>query len=241
MICPACGDDVGVYRSIDLDELVIRKRRCKCGRKWRTVEHDEAINWRAGKRSLVGSNDRRVGSLVITNATGDREGVISSEQTVISGSNDPRGGKGGSVSGTDPSSVSASSGVGASGFVTSQGIDRTRAIRRRRPHEYQQDFLAFWAAYPKKVGKGGAFISWERQAPDLQVVLVSLEWQSRLPDWLKEGGTYVPNPATYINQRRWEDEPPPPSNGAPVHPGARGAARNVDHGLEWLNKRGGEG
>ena len=37
-------------------------------------------------------------------------------------------------------------------------------------------------------------------------------------DWQKEGGRFVPQPATYLNQRRWEDEsvPPPPPNGAHV-------------------------
>lgn len=231
MICPACGEVAGVYRSIDLDELVIRKRRCKCGRRWRTVEHDEALTWKANKRSLAGSNDRQPGSLVTTNGTSDHKGVISSPEMVISGSNDPRGGRGGSVSGTDPFSGSAlSSGVEASGFVTPQGIDRPRAIRRRRPHEYQQDFIAFWDAYPKKVGKGGAFISWERQAPDLPLVLAALAWQRQLPDWLKDAGAYVPNPATYLNQRRWEDEPPKPPARPAVPPRTQGI---IDRMEEW--------
>lgn len=26
--------------------------------------------------------------------------------------------------------------------------------------------------------------------------------------WTKDGGQFVPNPATYLNQRRWEDEKP---------------------------------
>lgn len=243
MICPGCGQEVGVYRSIDLDELVIRKRRCTCGRRWRTVEHDEGLSWAAKRRSLVGKNDHRGGSLVTGGGSLAVTNGISSSSTVISATNDPKGGRGGSVSGSDSVSVSAvSSGVEASGSVTSQGVDRPRAIRRRRPHEYQQDFLTFWEAYPKKVGKGGAFISWERQSPDLPVVLGALAWQCQLADWLKEGGAYVPNPATYLNQRRWEDEPPAMPNGAShARPGARGAALNVDHGLEWLAKRGGEG
>ena len=27
------------------------------------------------------------------------------------------------------------------------------------------------------------------------------------PQWQTDGGQYIPNPATWLNQKRWEDEP----------------------------------
>ena len=29
--------------------------------------------------------------------------------------------------------------------------------------------------------------------------------------WLREGGRFIPNPSTWINQGRWDDEPLPPA------------------------------
>ena len=68
-------------------------------------------------------------------------------------------------------------------------------------------FKSFWEAYPKKVGKGFAAKAWEKHTPDLDQVLNALAWQTVQPNWTKDGGQYVPNPATYINQQRWLDEP----------------------------------
>ena len=70
----------------------------------------------------------------------------------------------------------------------------------------ENDFNTFWEAYPKKVGKGKAKESWEKQKPDLDTVLKTLQWQIHSDQWVKENGAFIPNPATYINQQRWEDE-----------------------------------
>lgn len=74
----------------------------------------------------------------------------------------------------------------------------------------RERFDRFWAAYPKKVGKDAAWRSWQKLRPTeetLQAMLSALAWQSTQPAWLKEHGQYVPNPSTYLNQGRWQDEP----------------------------------
>ena len=38
-------------------------------------------------------------------------------------------------------------------------------------------------------------------------ILKALAWQVRSEQWCKDGGQYIPNPATYLNQGRWQDEP----------------------------------
>lgn len=77
--------------------------------------------------------------------------------------------------------------------------------------ELSEKFARFWSAYPKKTGKGGAEKSFAKLNPDnplLETMLAALAWQSRQPSWLKDGGQFVPNPQTWLNARRWEDEPP---------------------------------
>jgi hypothetical protein len=38
-------------------------------------------------------------------------------------------------------------------------------------------------------------------------MLRALEWQTACPDWTRDSGQYIPHAATWLNQRRWEDEP----------------------------------
>ena len=67
-------------------------------------------------------------------------------------------------------------------------------------------FAEFWLAYPKRVGKGAAEKAWAKARPEIDVVLKAIAAQSLTDAWRKDGGQYIPNPATWINQRRWEDE-----------------------------------
>lgn len=77
--------------------------------------------------------------------------------------------------------------------------------------EAAERFGRFWSAYPKKTGKGGAEKAFAKLNPDdplLDAMLATLAWQVRQPGWIKDGGQFVPNPQTWLNQRRWEDERP---------------------------------
>lgn len=67
-------------------------------------------------------------------------------------------------------------------------------------------FAEFWLAYPVKRGKGAAEKAWKRLRPDLQTVLDAIAIAKRSDQWLKNGGEFIPYPATWLNQRRWEDE-----------------------------------
>lgn len=71
-------------------------------------------------------------------------------------------------------------------------------------------FESWWSAYPKKTGKGAALKAWKKINPGGEMfakMIGALDWQRSQPQWLKDGGVYIPNPATYLNQSRWEDEP----------------------------------
>ena len=41
-----------------------------------------------------------------------------------------------------------------------------------------------------------------------ETILDAVSKQKLWPKWQKDGGQYIPNPATWLNQGRWEDEPP---------------------------------
>ena len=71
------------------------------------------------------------------------------------------------------------------------------------------DFTAFWSAYPRKVGKGSARTAFARalRKTTLQTLLDALRWQRNQPGWMKDDGQFIPYPATWLNQERWDDEP----------------------------------
>ncbi|MDE2254178.1 MAG: hypothetical protein KGL42_07945 [Betaproteobacteria bacterium] len=72
-------------------------------------------------------------------------------------------------------------------------------------------FAEFWKTYPRKQGKGNALKAWGRLKPDtdLQAKLISAITLQRIsPDWQRDNGKFIPHPATWLNGRRWEDEPP---------------------------------
>ena len=78
-----------------------------------------------------------------------------------------------------------------------------------RVDELEVLFARFWALYPKKRAKQAARRAWDKLKPDLLLctrMSIALKEQMRSDDWKREGGRYIPNPATWLNGRRWEDE-----------------------------------
>lgn len=83
---------------------------------------------------------------------------------------------------------------------------------KSRQTEWLEAFESdFWRLYPRKVGKHPARLSWNRIKPWNQETCDQIF--AGLDRWLKfwlENATdprYIPYPATWLNQRRWEDEP----------------------------------
>jgi hypothetical protein len=93
-------------------------------------------------------------------------------------------------------------------------------------------FATFWTAYPRKTGKAVALKAWQKLRPPIDRVLAALEWQRASPDWLKDGGQFIPHPATWLNGGRWDDEPPQPG---PRYDPAMEEMRAT--GEAWLEKR----
>lgn len=69
-------------------------------------------------------------------------------------------------------------------------------------------FASFWSTYPKKIAKPNAikaFKAAKLKTGEIDSILTDIDTRKQSDDWTKENGKYIPNPATYLNQRRWED------------------------------------
>ena len=91
-------------------------------------------------------------------------------------------------------------------------------------------FEAFWASFPRKVGKLAAKREWDRIRPTPEVVEAmakALEWQ--MEQW--DDPQYIPHPRTWLHQGRWMDEPP-----LPVQP-KRETPKPIQGIAEWVQRR----
>lgn len=69
--------------------------------------------------------------------------------------------------------------------------------------------MRFWKAYPKKAAKPDAEKAWRQVKPtDEQVdaMLSALDTLRCGDQWTRDGGKFIPYPATWLRQKRWEDE-----------------------------------
>ncbi len=77
---------------------------------------------------------------------------------------------------------------------------------------YTSSFEIFWKEYPKKIGKGYARKIWQKVKPDkslLKIILDKIAEFKQSDQWQKDSGQFIPHPATWLNQGRWEDEMEP--------------------------------
>ncbi len=89
--------------------------------------------------------------------------------------------------------------------VATQNITMTQKVTR--PSD--EAFAAFWSAYPRKVAKPAALRAWNKVKPSDDLVLTILadvERRKEGDQWRRDGGQFIPHPATYLNGARWEDE-----------------------------------
>lgn len=76
------------------------------------------------------------------------------------------------------------------------------------PNPTREAFDVFWDAYPRKVGKEAARRAFSKVKADVKTLLSAIDQQKNSAQWQADGGKYIPNPATWLNQGRWEDELP---------------------------------
>ena len=96
-----------------------------------------------------------------------------------------------------------------------QPLDRPRVDRRPKA---DTEFDAFWSAYPRKIGKGAARKAWARATdrPHVAAMIANIRAHVDSDQWQRDGGQFIPHPATWLNQKRWDDEPGPQAGSIPT-------------------------
>lgn len=82
------------------------------------------------------------------------------------------------------------------------GAEESKTALERR-------FELFWKAYPKKKAKKTAFNAFKKIKPNEELFNTIMDAIGRArtsKEWLKEGGQYIPNPASWLNGGCWDDE-----------------------------------
>lgn len=72
-----------------------------------------------------------------------------------------------------------------------------------------KQFELFWTAYPRKTAKAAAVKAWSKikLTPELMAsIMVGLNAAKGSDGWMRDGGRFIPHPATWLNGKRWEDE-----------------------------------
>ena len=109
------------------------------------------------------------------------------------------------------------------GRETSEKPVRTlEELKNKRTEEYicsfSHEFYSFWEAYPRKVCKPEAYKVFvevmKSGCVSIDKILEALSWQA--PRFAEQDEQFVPHPATWLNQGRWEDEMPGSAMSAPL-------------------------
>ena len=109
----------------------------------------------------------------------------------------------------DPNGNMISIDINGNHLISNAPVIQSNPNPIRIQSETVKRFDEFWKVYPKKVAKKKAEDSFKKINPDstlLEIMLTSIERFKKTADWLKEGGRYIPYPATWLNNKRWEDE-----------------------------------
>lgn len=70
-------------------------------------------------------------------------------------------------------------------------------------------FNSFYSIYPKKVSNRLALKAFNNVNPNKELfntILKDIEKKKKTEQWTKDNGKFIPNPSTYLNQKKWEDE-----------------------------------
>jgi len=102
--------------------------------------------------------------------------------------------------------------------VTLRNAEVTQQNKNKNKNIYmlKNGFNLFWERYPKKLAKRDAEKAFAKIKPDeklFNLILEKLELYKQSEAWLKDGGQFIPYPATWLNGRRWEDEITPTIQG----------------------------
>lgn len=114
---------------------------------------------------------------------------------------------------------------------------RSHQNKNKNKEENKELFNEFWTAYPKKVGKQVALRSFDKLNVNremLDKMLEAIKKQKGSNQW--QDSQYIPNPSTWLNQERWNDELPKAKTKAYGNYMQREPVANDRFGMEYLDK-----
>jgi hypothetical protein len=94
--------------------------------------------------------------------------------------------------------------------IQSESVSNAPA-REEKDTDHEARFDRFWDAYPRKESKPAARKAFDKVRPDgelLSKMIDSIDRWKRSAQWQENGGQFIPYPASWLNQRKWEDDPP---------------------------------
>ena len=91
---------------------------------------------------------------------------------------------------------------------TDTGKARKTKAATASPPQSVSAFDDFWKSYPRKEAKPRAVKAWKKiSEADYPKISADVQRRKQTEDWQREEGKFVPYPAKYLSERRWEDSP----------------------------------
>lgn len=94
-----------------------------------------------------------------------------------------------------------------------------KSPRARSSNPLDGGFEEFWKTYPRKVGKAAAVRAWRKNGcvGRVEAIIAKVREMRLTKQWMRDGGQYIPHPATWLNRGGWDDQPevennPPPQS-----------------------------
>lgn len=99
----------------------------------------------------------------------------------------------------------------ASNRATTKEERRKDTTSLRKNASEDARFAEFWTAYPRKKNKIDAQKAWKqihqtRGESIFEEIMAGLQRAVTSPDWTKNGGQYIPHPASWLRAGGWMDE-----------------------------------
>lgn len=82
------------------------------------------------------------------------------------------------------------------------------------------DFALFWEAYPRKEGKAKAEEVFSKITIPMDTLLNAVEAHKCSPQWMLDGGRFIPHASRWLEEKRWMDQLSGTPNGANGQMGA---------------------
>lgn len=103
----------------------------------------------------------------------------------------------------------------------------TENTNKPRTYKQTESFLEFWNTYPRKIGKQAALRAFIKAADKTDPAIINAGVHRMANDPNLPPKQYIPHPATWLNEGRWDDEPYPQRDQASVKQDNRAKAAEI--------------